>query len=546
MAAHYKHIVVATPGDRAVTMTHNTNGYSDIKGYAPVGEYAPIPVYYTFVGAGFYADSQHPVLKWASKDAFADVLYRHLYTAEQRDQFYAYLDIAYNTLRTTDDNELLKDGRFRVNGELLYVRNMYIYSADKVQSLGEHDVQYFSRQVTDVHATTTHIKNMTRSACYSRADINQLIRIRYNNAPPPEIAQLQANNCNGLPNIPDIADVQATVHKAIGSVAPAKLSRLKSTANMRRAGVINTEGTCVNIATLMMFADIPEIYHECWLAHDRLKKEIPAHSDKDTAKMLTERHAQSKFPIFPYIIAASVAYLNNRSNLKGYRDTEYRTFLKLTDYAVQYCNSHDRWTATTRNSYRYEYTVDKTKMEYKNNAGTNTTTATIVALCDLYRQFPDNPNIRILLQPLDHGKHGIETRMRIHIPSPYTDSFVEDYLKNAKTRQQYAMFIAASNTSAPYPIRVRNDRTNTDYILISYIIVLHKHSHAVYVNMAMRERVDNSSSNTTPSAMMATLNRYGTAFDDVDTSLLGANRQSLMSAQVLLYRRCDTMPSQTI
>ena len=554
MSADAIHIPVADPGEQEVTIRQNTNPYSDLAGFPPAATYDPIPVYYTFVGAGFYRSANRPVLKWASRDAFAEILYRHLYTAEQRDQFYAYLDIAYNGNRTTADDELLKDGRFMMAGEVLYVRNMYIYTADKVHSLSEHDILNFSLRVTDEQGIATSINHMMQSPGYSRADINRIIRIRYNNRPPQVIANLYLHYCNGLPDLPDIADVCAATHVEHNKDAPPHLSRTKSVANVRRAGMLNTDGTCTLIAIFMMFADIPEIYHECLLAHEALRQALPPGAETEPAQVLTERHLTSKFPIFPYLIGASVSYFNNRSTTKAYRDSAYRSFLALTEYAAQYSNSYTLWDNSANQVYQYSYLLDAAKWQYTPNAGTAIGRAMMVALRDIYQQFPEAPNMHILLQPVRREKGGVGMRVLIWLPPTYSGDYITEYLRAAKTRQQYVMFVngptAESKYTQPipttYPIRVRNDRTGTDYILISYIGNLHTQRHAVYVNMALRERVDNITSNTTPSAMLATMNRYAAAYSDTNGAQFATHTQSLAYAQLALYHRCDTLPSQTI
>ena len=557
MSADAISIPVADPGEQEVAMRQNTNKHSDLDGFPVVGTYNPIPVYYTFVGAGFYRSANHPVLKWASRDAFAEILYRHLYTAEQRDQLHAYLDIAYNGNRSAADDELLKDGRFAMNGDVLYVRNMYIYAEDRVVSLHEHDVTYFGRDVADVHGTATHIVNMAINPCYSRADISKLLRVRYSNKLPPELAEVYGRLCNGLPNLPDIANLRANAPRVLNINEPKQFIKLKSVPNVRRGSVINTNGTCAIISAIMMFADIPEIYQECWQIRAALKQKLPPDADAggSTAKALTERYANDKFPIFPHIIAASVSYLNNRSATKAYRDSAYGPFLKLTDYAVQYSNSFIIHVRMIANVYKYAYADGKKNLTYVPGAGADARCAVMAALYDIYNEFQDNANIRTLLQPIKIGDNGYDHRLLVWMPKKMPAAYLRDYMQKAKTRQQYIIFAAHGNYTtgakskqvAPtYPIRVRNDKTGTDYVLLSYIIYLNKHTHAVYTNMAMRERVDNSSPNTTPSAMMATLHRYNTAYDESNGAQFGQTKQAVPYASVLLYHRCDTLPSQTI
>jgi hypothetical protein len=166
---------------------------------------------------------------------------------------------------------------------------------------------------------------------------------------------------------------------------------------------------------------------------------------------------------------------------------------------------------------------------------------------DLCHHFKNNKNICALIQPVyDKPSGTVSPRVILDLPDK-SKITIHDYLKTAKTKQQYVLHTTNNDdhSSHQYPIRVRNDRTGTDYILISYGLSLYNHKHVVYVNLALRERVDNSSNNITPSAMMMALNKYDTAYDSTDPTA-DYTMQSLSYATILLYRRCDTLPSQTI
>lgn len=172
----------------------------------------------------------------------------------------------------------------------------------------------------------------------------------------------------------------------------------------------------------------------------------------------------------------------------------------------------------------------------------------ISAIQQLQAHFAASDRMHTLLQSCVVGGY-LCTRLVQYV----TDAAdIRKQLREADSGRAYIIFSRRmSEPPEEFPVRVKNDATGADYVIVSFLSGMHTHTHATYTNMTRRENVDNLAANRTPSAMVADKNTYYTSagwpgFADNYGDPAGVSYSLLARAIVLLYRRDDTMPSQII
>ena len=524
--------------------------------YRKPGE-TPLKSYYTFIGAGVYTIPTTPntgamvysthvqkdmvVFRWDNESAWKAILYRHLYTTEQRDQLYSYVHLAKHINDNCIDPNVKKDfknGEFVIDGVRYCVRNMYIYPALTVDKWIRICAVHFKKDYADTLAEAIAV--LCKNGGHSCLDILKIIDyvVNYTLIGTSAIDGDPANSRSNIAYVYVVNGYTYTLPEKypaacgvldkyfgikptrLGVVNPENLALEYAAGCININGIANPTGTCMAISVLHMLSDMDILVQEC-----------DAYDTSEDSMMYMFKTFQEF----------------RRDRIKW--GDVHRNYGKLYHTIDRFLS--EEWTLLRWFSPPRPYEPKKV-MEVALDLPTRSCWGAIqipiIKLIDglvAQLKYPMN----MIFADCEDAK--CETRPFIYDIEPGTEA---EWVQHTDSSHKYVILHRVINpawrmlftcfTAANIPIRVYNKHTDSDYVLVSYLMHIPRgvYWHMVYVNMETRTRVCNQCIDDGPSSM----HTYTT--DDIGCVGSFSNEpeytpQSLAHACMLLYR-LDDGPSQ--